>query len=77
MRASPLLQTPSPPRVLYMAVLSGANSYIMADGNVNEFGISSSQRLNPERNLVRDKGEKGWISQPDLASSFSDFSLPQ
>ena len=43
MRASPLLQTPSPLRVLYMAVLSGANSYIMADGNVNEFGISDME----------------------------------
>ena len=74
---SPPLQTPSPICVFCMAVLSGANSYIMAEGNVNEFGISSSQGLNPERNTVRDKGEKGWISQPDLASSFADFSIPQ
>ena len=60
-----------------MAVLSGANGYIMAEGNANEFGIRSSERLDPALKVGRDKAAKGWISGPDLAASFADFSRPQ
>jgi len=68
-----MYQTPLLARYGGDDVLDGSNRYITMAGQRDPMHLGELRK----GKVLRNKAEKGWVTQADLDASFADFSLPE